>query len=441
MDSGHAITKRSYDYHSDELQWVIQIRQSLQHEIEEEEENNLISIPAVPKPLQCGSLAAYIPQTIAIGPYHQLRAELNDMARCKLSAAKRIRQQLRGRKFQDIIDAFITTEHKIRAHYQRYINFNVETLAWIMAIDACFLLEFLQFYAFKNVNILQEVSPLISVRRSLHNGVLRDVLMLENQMPLFLLKRVMNFCCASSQEAEDMLSTMVMSFIMEVSPFKIAAETFQCIQKRSHLLEILYYFLVSPSEDPYLTDEKEGFSVLRQPFEYFMQGDKPKLGDAASSIHRNIDKLPLLDEIAIPSAKELVQAGVQFFPIEDQLSAIMFDKKTGNLHLPIINIDVNTEVLLRNLVAYETAVVNGPLVLTRYTELMNGIIDDAEDAKVLRQRGVIMNRLKSDAEVSHLWNGMARSVRTTKKQFLDKVIEDINMYHNCSWRVKAGRSI
>ncbi|KAG0485934.1 hypothetical protein HPP92_010013 [Vanilla planifolia] len=353
-----------------------------------------------------------------------------------------------------------------------------------MAIDACFLLEFLQFYAFKNVNILQEVSPLISVRRSLHNGVLRDVLMLENQMPLFLLKRVMNFCCASSQEAEDMLSTMVMSFIMEVSPFKIAAETFQCIQKRSHLLEILYYFLVSPSEDPYLTDEKEGednsnsfnkqaqnffnrfkqvivswlvrlllkttfsvlsnlpgFSVLRQPFEYFMQGDKPKLGDAASSIHRNIDKLPLLDEIAIPSAKELVQAGVQFFPIEDQLSAIMFDKKTGNLHLPIINIDVNTEVLLRNLVAYETAVVNGPLVLTRYTELMNGIIDDAEDAKVLRQRGVIMNRLKSDAEVSHLWNGMARSVRTTKKQFLDKVIEDINMYHNCSWRVKAGRSI
>ncbi|KAG0485935.1 hypothetical protein HPP92_010014 [Vanilla planifolia] len=100
MDSGHAITKRSYDYHSDELQWVIQIRQSLQHEIEEEEENNLISIPAVPKPLQCGSLAAYIPQTIAIGPYHQLRAELNDMARCKLSAAKRIRQQLRVENFR-----------------------------------------------------------------------------------------------------------------------------------------------------------------------------------------------------------------------------------------------------------------------------------------------------------------------------------------------------
>ena len=65
---------------------------------------------------------------------------------------------------------------------------------------------------------------------------------------------------------------------------------------------------------------------------------------------------------------------------------------------------VNTEVYLRNLVAYEACVAAGPLVVARYTELMNGIIDTEEDAKFLRERGIVLNRLKIDKEVADLWN-------------------------------------
>ncbi|KAK9923035.1 hypothetical protein M0R45_031470 [Rubus argutus] len=49
-------------------------------------------------------------------------------------------------------------------------------------------------------------------------------------------------------------------------------------------------------------------------------------------------------------------------------------------------LDGNTEVVLRNLVAYEASTVSGPLVLARYTELMNGIIDTKEDVKLLREK-------------------------------------------------------
>jgi hypothetical protein len=77
---------------------------------------------------------------------------------------------------------------------------------------------------------------------------------------------------------------------------------------------------------------------------------------------------------------------------------IAFDAATATLSLPIITLDGNTEVVLRNLVAYEAVAVRGPLVLARYTELMNGIIDTPKDVKILRQSGVVVNHLKSDKE-------------------------------------------
>ena len=83
--------------------------------------------------------------------------------------------------------------------------------------------------------------------------------------------------------------------------------------------------------------------------------------------------------------------------------------------------------------AYEASTVSGPLVLARYTELMNGIIDTKEDVKLLREKGIILNHLKSDEEVANLFNGMSKSIRLT---FLDKAIEDANKYYNGRWKVK-----
>lgn len=108
------------------------------------------------------------------------------------------------------------------------------------------------------------------------------------------------------------------------------------------------------------------------------------------------------------------------------MSSVAFDAKAATPSLPEISLDVNSEVVLRNLVAYEATTVTGPLALTRYVELMNGIIDTEEEAKLLREKGVLVNRLKSDEEVAELWNGMSRSVRLTKVKVLDEVIEEVN---------------
>ncbi|KAL9460159.1 hypothetical protein AB3S75_003376 [Citrus x aurantiifolia] len=122
------------------------------------------------------------------------------------------------------------------------------------------------------------------------------------------------------------------------------------------------------------------------------QNVEKKSDDESSTSSKHMNKPPLVEEITIPSVTELAKSNVRFLPTVGNISTVSFDAKKAMLHLPTISLDVNTEVVLRNVVAYEASSASGPLVLTRYTELMNGIIDTEEDAKLLREKGVIVNR-------------------------------------------------
>ncbi|KAM0918476.1 hypothetical protein ACQ4PT_008995 [Festuca glaucescens] len=182
-----------------------------------------------------------------------------------------------------------------------------------------------------------------------------------------------------------------------------------------------------------------GISGIKHPVEsYFISGTDGRY-TMSSSTAGHLSRPPLIEEIMVPSVSELVNAGIQIAATTGDLSTICFDCKTATLHLPAVTVDSNTEVMVRNLVAYESSAASGPLVLTRYTELMNGIIDADEDVALLRQRGVLLNRMKSDGEVTKLWNGMSRSVRLTKVPAMDKAVEELNRYYNGRWRVKTKR--
>ncbi|CAN0881252.1 Putative UPF0481 protein At3g02645 [Linum grandiflorum] len=190
-----------------------------------------------------------------------------------------------------------------------------------------------------------------------------------------------------------------------------------------------------------LTTILPGFSILRHPLEHFIFAS-PTHNKQDPNKFNELDRPPLLEEIAIPSVTELVNSGIRIVPtIKSSISSITFDAKASELQLPVVRLDVNTEVVLRNLVAYEASIAEGraPLVLARYTELMNGIVDTGVDVKLLRERGVVMNHLKSDDEAAEFWNGMSKSVRLTKVGFLDEVIREVNLYYNSRWKVRIGK--
>ncbi|KAI5660446.1 hypothetical protein M9H77_29239 [Catharanthus roseus] len=496
----------------DENRWIIQIRQTLEEELEEENEIP-VSIFCVPKTLIVSNPDFYIPQQVALGPYHHWRSELYDMERYKLAAAKNTQKQLQNQKFQHLVDQLSRFEHRIRAVYHKFLDLSGETLVWMMAVDASFVLEFLQIYAVREGRELSKVSSrmshLVDVagQKSAHNAILRDMVMLENQIPLFLLRKMLEFRYSSLEVADNMLLSMLIGICKELSPFRMTEElpNVHQVTEFAHLLDFLYRLILPNLErilsevtETHEQDEvKEGeesssgkpnclkqflgqvekirsklnhdligllkrivFSrpvkaililpwaiisnlpavmIIKQPVEYFcFNEDKRAENPSTEASTNNIIKPPSMEEITIPSVTELSKAGVQFLPMNEGIMNLSFDVENALLSLPIISLDMNTEVVLRNLVAYEACNASGPLIFTRYTELMNGIIDTEEDAKLLREKGIIFNRLKSDEEVANLWNGMSRSLRLTKVPFLDKVIEDVNNYYNGKWKVKIG---
>ncbi|KAG5021468.1 hypothetical protein JHK82_017370 [Glycine max] len=501
MSSLKSVVSLDSKYNFDELQWVIQIRRTLEEELGEDDEFP-VSIFSVPKLLRACDPASYIPQQVALGPYHYWRPELYEMQRYKLAAAKRFQKQLQSHKFDNIIDQLTKLEQRIRACHHKFLDFNGETLVWMMAVDASFLLEFLQVFDCAIQDGKKEPKG-----KSYHNAILRDIVMLENQIPMFVLRKMMEFKFSSLEASDQMLKLKFIGLFKEISPFKMMEEYPNIqVSKSAHLLDFLYHIIVPnilerqdtiEVETQQGDEEKEGneesnadssqvkqlfselwkllsklnkgpvniikkllvsrpmkvfvklpwkiiinlpgIKILKQPLEYFFCSQNE--GENESSIRWSntlmINKPPSVEEITIPSVTELLNAGVRFLPTIGSISNISFNAKTCTFYLPTIGLDVNTKVFLKNLVAYEASVALGPLVITRYTELMNGIIDSEEDAKALREKGIILNHLKSDKEVANLWNGMSKSLRLSREPLLDKVIEDVNKYYNGRMKVKV----
>ncbi|TKY58114.1 putative UPF0481 protein [Spatholobus suberectus] len=450
----------------DDHEWVINISRSLEGDTEDNEDLISMRIFNVPKSLLCSKKEAYTPQVIALGPYHHRRVELLDMERHKLDAAKKVRNKLKPIRFIDFVTHTVAqNDAHIRSFYSRYLNFDQETLAWMLAIDASFLVVYLKTYPSdrrrqRSVSLSRRNSLKIghlmecSRRNTWHHAVLRDIIMLENQVPLFLI-RELHILCYPEDNKDDALVSMLINFCKDLAPIKhIDEQRFkeECFT-RAHLLELLYHTLVAHLPvDINIVDqgqEKEnkeqndgdvgrfksafnsilcfiGFLICA-PIQFFSKIFKCKLalqlinvpwkvissvlkiraksaisnivlsaGDVmeeantavaqAQAQHEESEGL-LVEEIAIPSVEEFTKIGVTFRPTRGGLSSVKFDAPSATFHLPVIHLNDNSEVVLRNMVAYEACVAPEGMVFTRYTELMNGIIDTEEDVRILRESG------------------------------------------------------
>jgi len=280
----------------DEYQWVNQIRRAL-----EEEQDDAAAAAAeapvcifnVPKALLASHPDSYTPQEVALGPFHYLRPELYEMQRYKLAAARSTQKQLQCLKFQNLVDQLINLEPRIRACYHKYLDLNGETLAWMMAVDASFLLEFLQIYAVEKGRLLTKVSSRMSHlvdyagMKSAHNAILRDMIMLENQIPLFVLRKVLAFQFSSPESADDMLLSMLTGLCKELSPFKLLKDPSKIqVSKAAHLLAFLYDMVVPKMEEPSETIEVPDMD----PKEGGMQGEEKSSADS-SYVKKLLDEI------------------------------------------------------------------------------------------------------------------------------------------------------
>ncbi|XP_037464167.1 uncharacterized protein LOC119336272 [Triticum dicoccoides] len=102
----------------------------------------------------------------------------------------------------------------------------------------------------------------------------------------------------------------------------------------------------------------------------------------------------------MPTARELSRSGVRIAPGEDGRATVEFDEASARLQLPALVYDFKLATVARNLLAREYEEQNKPV--TRYFQMMNELVDEAADAKILRRAGAVRCGGASGAEVHEL---------------------------------------
>ncbi|KAI3443926.1 hypothetical protein Pfo_000591 [Paulownia fortunei] len=448
-----------------EERWVIEMYKTFQERQEGIDFDTPPCVFRVPKSLTQTKPEAYAPQQVGLGPYHHLRPELYTMQRKKVAAVMKFLNAEQLPNFQQVVEALMQWEPYVRGSYDQYLDLQPKTLAWIVAIDAIYLLQLLKNYPGKS----GEGAAVNTLMKNLAG----DILMLENQIPFILLQgilRILNLFPGDGHN--DALFLEFRNFCREASPLELndLPFDFEDIMRQGHLLNVMHHLIVTNSQIKFHDilgglAESSGprfYDNVKRGVEIAAAGGVPGAQivqqqlslmetvpwDRILGLFRTGDpdeKNSLVEEIDIPSVSQLTDiAGITFALTPGGIRDVKFNEVEKKFYLPVLTLKSNSEVIFRNLLAYEAASAKpgSTLEFAEYVDLMCGIVDTPKDVDILRTAKIIKSDL-TDAEIACIFNGIRKSTGNNDKKTtnIEKAIDKVNEEYVNVPRVKAYRFI
>ncbi|XP_034691205.1 UPF0481 protein At3g47200-like [Vitis riparia] len=384
-----------------EMECVVQVSNRLDNMVDtstEAEQWKKRSIYRVPTCVTDLNKKAYKPQAVSFGPYHHGEEHLQTMEdhkrRALLHFFKRSDKPIKllveslAEVVQDLKDSYDLLDPAWQKDTSAFLQ--------LMIVDGCFMLEILR-TATHTMDDYDPNDPIFSDHGRLYimPYVRRDMLMLENQLPMLVLDKLL---AVESDKAKDpeLINKLILKFFTTSSP---EAGMGKCL----HVLDVYRKSLLQ--EGP---------------------GRKPRHHKTRSRADNE------RGEEIIRSATELDEAGIRMKKSRTQsLKDISF--KGGVLKLPVIVVDDTTESMFLNLIAFERLHVGAGNEVTSFIFFMDNIIDNAKDVSLLHSRGIIQSALGSDKAVAKLFNSLSKDITLDPDGPLYGVHKRVNDYCRKSW--------
>ncbi|XP_050210065.1 putative UPF0481 protein At3g02645 [Mercurialis annua] len=440
--SEHSIFNSNFN----QEKWIQQMKNILNNEASlGYETNNFITIFKVTTSLKNKNREFYIPQKLALGPYHNFSADLYKLQKCKLHQVELLHQQLGFPEFELLADRIGEKTGDIRGCYDENLDVNDDTLSWIMVIDGLFLLQLLYQETEQNADSLEFIDAF--GRKITFDFILKDVMMIENQIPLFVLDCLLSM--SKSVSEIESLSCMSVKICSRISPIVLEGGFFgPDFENAFHLLDLLYKMVWYGGSQitPYAFSMSSS-SIWSRLWSTIKTLNISVLAVPVRMIDLALKILQLLGvsfsfEVAeekhlIPRASELSDVKVKFCSTTHGISHIAFVKKDHDvtLRLPTLELNVYSDVIIRNLLAYETITKPETPNFARYIELMGAMIQTVEDVKLLKNEKILMHN-GDNHEVLKLFSGIKSSVPSGGKSGFDRSIEELNEYYKNHWKIK-----
>ncbi|KAG7945514.1 hypothetical protein I3843_15G155800 [Carya illinoinensis] len=366
----------------------------------------------IPPPMFKVDKEAYIHKIVSIGPFHHNEPSLRAMQTQKRQFLDRLVQNQTGQLIHEesLKNAMRELEEKTKKFYaDDFQTIERDEFVQMMLLDGCFIVELLRFYE-KN----REGEPLFKTRW-MQTNISRDLLLLENQLPMFVLQKI--FELTPSLTGEATLNTLALKFFEPLRPGK---EKFEegTLNKHAnseyiHLLALFHSTLIS--------------------------GDKTYPQQLAKS-EKEKTHLRLPGKGWVHNAKTLSYAGIKF---QEKSGGILDIQLTGKtLEIPTMVIDDSTSPVLRNLIAYEQNNYDVAPYFCCLALFLDSIVDTVQDVKILCDAGIIKHAMGRDEEVVNLFNRLTKELVFDINEeycYMAKEIKRIN--HHCRfWLYNKTRS-
>ncbi|ESR33839.1 hypothetical protein CICLE_v10005005mg [Citrus x clementina] len=356
-------------------------------------------IRKVPEHLRTENVKAYEPQIIAIGPLtrHLLdnKTHLAEMEKHKvLYLNKRLHGDLSGLKTY-LVAMRQSQENARRCYAEPLPKMHPFEFLEMLVLDACFIIELFRKFKLDEWDDDDAVFKTSWVRKKLG----RDLLLADNQLPLFVLQEFYDNTEMPQQDRERNFQDLILGFFSKVLPVQLfevsKIEPVSNLSNYQHLLG----FIHNKVPGIICPDRRENWNF-------------------------------------IVSATNLKEAGIKFEKIEgESLLSIYFDKDDGIMKIPALTIDDDTESFFRNISVYEQFFpIDAYAPFINYLKFMDCLINTAKDVELLCENKILHNCLGDDEVVANMFNRLGDSVALPLYNFYGDRFHNVNEYCDRHWK-------
>ena len=335
--------------------------------------NESCRIYKVPYHLRKWNKAAYTPRVISIGPYHHNKEEFQTTERHKVTYLRHFMRRCE-RNLDDLVCTIRKLEDSIKFCYVESVQLKSNDFVEMILFDVIFILElFLKSQQReqatddpRNVgNCLNSLDDPMNVENWLYTLVVHELLLLENQVPFFVIEQLYLLALPSLSKSLSLIQ-LTFNFFKHLNVHEKAPEG-----EIQHFTDLLRFF------------------------------ELPSVKELPVRHH----------EVIYPkySLTQLREAGVEFEVVSsNRVLGLNFNK--GVLKIPLLAFEDNMEARVRNIMALEQCDPRKLLYFTDFILILDRLVNTNTDVDLLSDKGIVVNSLGDNNVVTSIINNLNRGI-------------------------------
>ncbi|CAM0878454.1 unnamed protein product [Alopecurus aequalis] len=402
------------------------------------------TICEVPGDLAEGNKGAYSPKVVCIGPLfdgERTTASMLTLEHYKRCCVRKLvvggesaawSPEVHGQLLRNCFDTIMRLVPQIRASYSSKQGQGAmsddEQLAITMLLDGCFVLYRLLKHARRAKSPssssgggamesdYDEWTHLFG-RCWVWGTVKRDLLLLTNQVPFFVLRKLFKHLRGNTGERDDTLVSGGLHLFGSLHPQRLHSAPIQSHDVH-HLLHLFYLSVDFPPSPSLDLDES-----IRQQQQQQQQ---------AALLSPELTRW-------VPCATELEEAGVRFCARKRGALSFLdvrFRRRRGILEIPPLQLFDYSEPLFRNLIAFEQTYPTTPGRITAYAIFMDCLVKTTGDVRLLHRSGVLVNHMNGDRDDAAMgfFSRLCKEAHTSDdRNYLAGLMQEVNTYQRARW--------